>query len=347
MSIRVDIEKNFGSFRLETAFEAENEVLALLGASGCGKSMTLKCIAGIVKPDRGHIEVDGVTLFDSEKHINLTPQERMTGLMFQNYALFPNMTVLGNLRAGARREKNKALREKNVADMMEMFGLNELKNRLPAQLSGGQQQRVALARILVSSPRILMLDEPFSALDSHLRFRLEQEVREVIRRFRKTVLLVSHDRDEVFRLSDSIAVMNGGRIEAYGGKHEVFRNPRTRQAAVLTGCKNISRASALGDGRVLAEDWGVALSLPQGAQAKPCIGTRMHDICAGDGVNAVDCAVVSEIENPFSITVMLRPVDRPQAVPVGWEMPKEEWARLRAERIRVCFPPENLLTLEE
>ena len=99
MSIRVDIEKDFGSFRLETAFEAENEVLALLGASGCGKSMTLKCIAGIVKPDRGHIEVDGVTLFDSEKRINLTPQERMTGLMFQNYALFPNMTVLGNLRA--------------------------------------------------------------------------------------------------------------------------------------------------------------------------------------------------------------------------------------------------------
>ena len=112
-----------------------------------------------------------------------------------------------------------------------------------------------------------------------------------------------------------------------------------------TPAENCPLSAALG--RVLAEDWGVALSLPQGAQAKPCIGTRMHDICAGDGVNAVDCAVVSEIENPFSITVMLRPVDRPQAVPVGWEMPKEEWARLRAERIRVCFPPENLLTLEE
>ena len=108
MSIRVDIEKDLGGFFLKTAFEAGDEVVALLGGSGCGKSLTLKCIAGIERPDRGHIEVDGVTLFDSEKHINLTPQQRRTGLMFQNYALFPNMTVLGNIAAGARRESDKA-----------------------------------------------------------------------------------------------------------------------------------------------------------------------------------------------------------------------------------------------
>ena len=163
MSVSVDIEKNLGSFQLKVKFQAADETLALLGASGCGKSMTLKCIAGIEKPDRGRIEVDGVTLFDSERGINLTPQKRRTGLMFQNYALFPNMTVLQNIRTGANRETDRQKRSAAVDAVMESFGLTELSGRLPHQLSGGQQQRTALARILVSNPRILLLDEPFSA----------------------------------------------------------------------------------------------------------------------------------------------------------------------------------------
>ena len=149
MSLYVDIEKHVGSFHLETKFEAANETLALLGASGCGKSMTLRCIAGIEKPDRGRIEVDGVTLFDSEKRINLSPQKRRTGLMFQNYALFPNMTVLQNIRTGANRETDKKKRKAAVDAVMESFGLAELAEHLPHQLSGGQQQRTALARILL------------------------------------------------------------------------------------------------------------------------------------------------------------------------------------------------------
>ena len=140
MSIFVDIEKNLGSFRLKMAFAAGNETLALLGASGSGKSMTLKCIAGIVTPDRGRIVVDDVVLFDSEKHINLTPQQRRTGLMFQNYALFPNMTVLQNIRAGAGREPDKKKREAAVAAVIDSFGLTSLADHLPSQLSGGQQQ---------------------------------------------------------------------------------------------------------------------------------------------------------------------------------------------------------------
>ena len=213
MSIYVDIEKDFGSFRLKAKFEAGNETLALLGASGCGKSMTLRCIAGIVTPDRGKIILDGVTLFDSEKKINLPPQKRHTGLMFQNYALFPNMTVLQNIKAGAKREKDSKIREDMIQSTLEQFDLKDFADRYPHQLSGGQQQRVALARILVSNPGILLLDEPFSALDSHLRFKLEQEVRRVIKQFGKTVLLVSHDRDEVYRMSDSIAIMDDGEIQ--------------------------------------------------------------------------------------------------------------------------------------
>ena len=345
MSVFVDVEKNLGSFHLKVAFEAENEILALLGASGCGKSMTLRCIAGIERPDRGRIVVDGVTLFDSERNIDLTPQKRRTGLMFQNYALFPNMTVLQNIRAGARREPDKALRGQMVQRLMESFQLEPLAKHYPSQLSGGQQQRVALARILVSGPQILLLDEPFSALDSHLRFRLERQLHETLREFGRTAIFVSHDRDEVYRLADRIVVLDRGRVETAGSKHEVFRAPQTRAAAVLTGCKNISRAVLLPDGRVEAADWGLTLRKP--GFRGGCIGIRMHDIRPGSGENEAVCDVTEVIENPFSFTVMLRPEGRADTAPVGWEMTKEEWNALRADRLRVHFPEEALLALTD
>ena len=347
MSIYVDIEKTLGSFHLKVKFEAGDETLALLGASGCGKSMTLKCIAGIEKPDKGRVVVDDVVLFDSEKKINLTPQQRHTGLMFQNYALFPNMTVLQNIRTGANREPDKKKREEAVRTVMESFGLSDLAKHLPHQLSGGQQQRVALARILVSNPKILLLDEPFSALDSHLRFKLEQEVRHVIRDFGKTVLLVSHDRDEVFRMSDSIAIMDSGRIEAVGAKAEVFRNPRTRKGAMLTGCKNISAMEILGSGQVWAADWGIALDVPNIPADAAAIGIRMHGIRHGPGKNAYCCQVVEEIENPFSYTIMLKPLNGTCTSPIGWELDKETWKKLRSEEIGISLPPEALLLLKD
>ena len=148
MAIFVDIEKTLGNFHLKVKFSAEDEVLALLGASGCGKSMTVKCIAGVERPDRGKIILDGVTLFDSEKKINVSPQQRRAGLMFQNYALFPNMTVLENIRAGARREKDPKKREAHIRSVVDSFGLGELTKRYPHQLSGGQQQRVTKLSIM-------------------------------------------------------------------------------------------------------------------------------------------------------------------------------------------------------
>ncbi|MBP3210917.1 MAG: ATP-binding cassette domain-containing protein [Oscillospiraceae bacterium] len=221
MALLVDIEKTLGSFHLQVQLEAGDEVLGLCGNSGCGKSLTLRCIAGVEKPDRGRIILNGVTLFDSEKHINLSPQKRRTGLLFQNYALFPNMTVRQNIRTGTlRNHRTEEERNRKVADIMESFGLSTLAGHYPRQLSGGQQQRTALARILVSEPQILMLDEPFSALDSELKFHLEAEVREVIRRFGKTSILVSHDRGEAYRLSDRIAMMRDGRTENILSKEE-------------------------------------------------------------------------------------------------------------------------------
>ena len=340
MSLSVDIEKKLGDFHLKVRFEAENEVLALLGASGCGKSMTLKCISGIEKPDRGCIILDGRTLFDSEKHIDLPPQKRRVGYLFQQYALFPNMTVEQNIACGVRNGKNK---HGKISEIIKMMHLEGVEKQRPHQLSGGQQQRAALARILVNDPDILLLDEPFSALDSHLRFRLEQEVRDVIRRFGKTVLLVSHDRDEVFRLSDSIAVVNNGQIEAIGKKHAVFANPETTTGASLTGCKNISPVSIVDDTHVIALDWGMTLEVSNTRDISH-VGVRMHDICIGGGENSAVCRVVSEIENPFSYTVMLMAPGG--TVPFGIELPKEQWRQEKSDEITVSMPQQSIILLK-
>lgn len=346
MSLFVDIEKRLGSFRLKTELSAADETLALLGASGCGKSMTLKCIAGIEKPDRGKIVVDGVTLYDSERGINLSPQEHRAGLIFQNYALFPNMTVLENIRAGARREKNPAAREKSITGIIDSFGLANLTGHYPAMLSGGQQQRVALARILVSQPRILLLDEPFSALDSHLRFRMEEELRQVIRHFGRTVILVSHNRKEVFRLSDRIAIMNNGQVEAIGPRHTVFEDPKTRTGALLTGCKNISRIRKVNDHLIEALDWGIKLVVANKVTDESFAGIRTHEIQAAGEENKFRCKVVKEVENPFSCTVLLRPEGKAPAEPIGWEMDKGTWNRIRAEHIEISLPPGSVMLLK-
>ena len=346
MSIYVDIEKKLGSFHLKTSFEIENETLALLGASGCGKSMTLKCISGIEKPDKGKIVLDGVTLFDSEKNINLSPQNRHVGLMFQNYALFPNMTVLQNIYAGAKREKDPSKRKAAIQSVVSSFMLEEVLSYYPHQLSGGQQQRVALARILVSNPRIMLLDEPFSALDSHLRFQLEQSVREVIRTFGKSVILVSHDRDEAYRMSDRIAVMNNGKIEIYGDKKIVFDEPKTNASAILTGCKNISSIKHLDNNKIYAVDWGMELSVGNGFENASFVGIRMHYLRPGEGENSILCHVVEEIENPFSYIIMLRPDGKNDTTPVSLEIDKATWISIRHEAIRVCLPQKFLIPLE-
>lgn len=342
MSLLVNIEKRLGDFRLKVDLETDDGVLALLGASGCGKSMTLKCIAGIERPDRGRIEVDGRVLFDSERHIDLSPQKRRTGLLFQNYALFPNMTVEQNIRCGVRRDPRGG--EEKVRQIMERFRLDALKKHYPHQLSGGQQQRVALARILVSSPDILLLDEPFSALDSHLRFRLEQEVRGILRDFGKTVVLVSHDRDEVFRLSDEIAVMDGGKVDAFGSKEDVFAHPRTRAAALLTGCKNISPVQKIDEHHVLATDWGLTLETEEFVGNAGYVGIRMHDIRPGEGQNCFCLGVAEVIENPFSFTVMLRSAKSTEKL--GCELDKELWREIQGDQIKIHLPPSTLCVLE-
>ena len=341
MSLYLDIEKRLGSFLLKVRLDAADETVSLLGASGSGKSLTLRCIAGIERPDRGRIIINGVTVFDSEKKIDLPPQKRRVGILFQNYALFPHMTVVENIRTGALRVQNTTA----VSEVMESMGLTALADRYPCQLSGGEQQRTALARILVSKPRILLLDEPFSALDSHLRFRLEQQVRQVIRDFGGTVLLVSHDRDEVFRMSDRIAVVDRGHFQTVGTVAQVFADPVTRMGAALTGCKNISAVKQLSPTRIIASDWGMVLKIPATDRKIEAVGIRMHDIVPGPGENSFLCPVVEVAENPFSVTIMVQV--RPDAMPIGVELSKERWKQLENDNLQICLPPEKLLLLQE
>ncbi|MBQ7279068.1 MAG: ATP-binding cassette domain-containing protein [Clostridia bacterium] len=335
MSLLVDIQKRLGDFRLNVQLEAGEQTLALLGASGCGKSVTLCCIAGILRPDSGHIEVNGRTLFDSKRRINLPPQQRKTGLLFQNYALFPHMTVYENLRCGA---KKSPLARQRMDQVLHSFHLQDLKNHYPHQLSGGQQQRVALGRLLLSDPDILLLDEPFSALDSHLRFEMEGELRQLLHSFPGTALLVSHDRDEVFRLADTLAVMDGGTVDICGPKEQVFSRPGTLSAARLTGCKNLSPLKKLDETHLIATAWNLPLATDEPIGDAVYVGIFMHDVIPGTGENAFSLSVKEVVENPFSYTVVLQSG-------LGMEVDKPTWARLGSNDIQVCLPREKLLLL--
>lgn len=252
MAVEIEIHKQLDGFALDTAFCADDGPMALLGASGSGKSMTLRCIAGVERPDSGRIVVNGRVLFDSARGIDLPPQKRQVGLLFQHYALFPDMTVYQNLRCGARRTGRAA----DLDALLERFDLQGLADRLPCELSGGQQQRVALARILASRPQLLLLDEPFSALDPALRWRVTQQVADVIAGFSGTTILVSHDREEVYRLTDQIAVMNSGRVGAVRAKAALFTQPHTAVEADLTGFENVVDAVRTDPHTLLVKGWG-------------------------------------------------------------------------------------------
>ena len=255
MALSVDIRKKMGDFQLEVRFEAENECLALLGASGCGKSVTLRCIAGILTPDEGKIVLDGVTLFDSADKINLPPQKRQVGYLFQQYALFPNMTVRQNIAAAVRDKRQ----QKDVTEeKLRQFRLGEVANKRPGQISGGQQQRTALARILASEPKAILLDEPFSALDSYLKYQLEVELAETLEQFPGTILWVSHDRNEVFRNCRRVCVLDQGKSQGTFTLRELFHEPVTEAAARLSGCKNYADAVPRG-ASVFLPEWGLTL----------------------------------------------------------------------------------------
>jgi molybdate transport system ATP-binding protein len=366
MSLKVFIKKQLSpGFALELEHETTGDLLCLgiLGASGSGKTMTLKCIAGIETPDEGHISVNGRVLFDSSKKINLKPQERRVGYLFQNYALFPRMTVRDNIRVGLP----KPGREEKARFWIETMELTGLERRFPSQLSGGQQQRAALARILVRDPEVLLLDEPFSALDSGLREQMQLLLLDLIRRgnsspFRTEkpppdVIMVTHSRDEAYKICDSILVMENGRILGQGRTKELFANPGSVQAARITGCKNISPIRRTGTREVLALNWGLRLTLPGPVpEGITHAGIRAHDFLplGGDDKetndkkpNQIRIGVKRCSEEPFEEVILFTNADAAspeEKEEMWWKFSK--YLKLAELPQRLCVPPEAILLLK-
>ncbi|MBD2311712.1 molybdate ABC transporter permease subunit [Desertifilum sp. FACHB-1129] len=332
----VDIEKQLPNFTLNTAFTACQETLGLLGGSGSGKSMTLRCIAGVETPTRGRIILNGQTLFDAKKQINLPAHQRKVSLVFQNYALFPHMSVAHNIAFGLQ-HLPKPLRSQKVRQLLTGLKLQGLSDRYPHQLSGGQQQRVALARALATEPEVLLLDEPFSALDTYLRSQVERQLIEILSTYSGVALFVTHNLEEAYRVCEKLMVMSGGRAIAFDSKHRIFEHPQTVRVAQLTGCKNFSRAVAVGTNALEATDWGVTL---QAVEAVPNgladVGIRAHQIALtphDPGLNnTFPCWLALASETPHRMTLFLKlnatPTDG-RDYHVQAEVFKEKWQTLK------------------
>ena len=302
MSLSVDIEKKLGAFHLRSQFEAPDETMALLGASGCGKSMTLKCIAGIVTPDRGRIVLGGRVLFDSEKKINLPPQQRRVGYLFQQYALFPNMSVEQNILCGIR-SGDKAEKRRVLVEKIRMFRLEGLEKKHPAQLSSGQQQRVALARILCSEPEAILLDEPFSALDAKIRQQMREELKKIQSDLGITVVFVTHDQEEAMSLSHRIVVMNKGKFEQIGTPTEIYDKPATRHVASFIGEMNFIDK---GDKTIAVRPEDVTVSIDGSGDFTGTVRTIMvlgHYVVVNvqHGENVIKCFVDRDISEKLSV----------------------------------------------
>lgn len=317
MSLSVSIKKSFPAFTLDVDIEAGNETIGWLGESGCGKSLTMRCIAGIETPDEGKIVVNGKTFFEREAGkrpaVNLSPQERKTALLFQNYMLFPNLTVAENVAAGIDRKLPKEERNAQVDAELKRFGLDGFGKRYPSQLSGGQQQRVALARMLAAKPDILMLDEPFSALDAHLKGVLEQNLAGLFETFHGTILYVSHDIDEALRFCDRIAVIEKGHVMEVSTGNNLVNNPQSAASIRLSGCKNTTPAHRIDDHRVFLPAWGIEVETDKPAPENlTYMGVRAFFLERAEepGRNTYRVQVIRTSDSRFDRSVLLEFLDR-------------------------------------
>ncbi|MFZ0519376.1 MAG: ATP-binding cassette domain-containing protein [Candidatus Acidiferrales bacterium] len=361
MTLEVQIEKKLADFTLNVAFRAPAAPLSILGASGAGKTMLLRCIAGLERPGRGRIALNERVVFDSELKIRIPARERRIALLFQNYALFPHRTVEQNIAFGLHRlaEAEKAAR---IASVIERTHLGGLEQRFPRELSGGEQQRAALARALAIEPEALLLDEPLAALDTHLRSQVEAQLQETFAAYRRPALLVTHNMEEAYRLGEQLLVLSRGRVAAFGNKEEIFRRPASVEVARLTGCKNISRARMNADGSVEALDWDCRLrvaAVAAGVRTPKFIGIRAHHIDflesdggAGAAENVFPCWVARTSESPFRITLFLS-VDAAHGEAGRYQLQaevfKEKWLRFRERAFpwHVRLAPESLFLMDE
>ncbi|MDX2100803.1 MAG: molybdate ABC transporter permease subunit [Leptolyngbyaceae cyanobacterium bins.59] len=355
----VDIQKRLASFDLNLTFKVTESTLGILGGSGAGKSMLLRCLAGIESPTSGQIILNGRVLFDAKRRINLPSRDRRIGVLVQNYALFPHMTVAKNIAFGLPNSLSNREVQQRVEAQLASVQLQGYEERYPGQLSGGQQQRVALARALASEPEVLLLDEPFSALDTHLRNQMEQEMIARLHNFNGVSLFVTHNLEEAYRVCQDLLVLAEGQALAYGSKYEVFERPHVLGVAQLTGCKNISLAAAISEQDLRASDWGIPLRVMKPLPDRlTYVGIRAHQIqfqtdAKQDNIkqdNTFSCWLASTSETPHRMTVFLKfnnQPSHPQDYHVQAEVFKEKWETLKQQPLPwlIRLDPMHLITM--
>ncbi|RXJ01910.1 ATP-binding cassette domain-containing protein [Anaerobacillus alkaliphilus] len=300
--ININIKKSLGEFNLDVAFQVEKGIVGILGPSGCGKSLTLQAIAGLLNPDSGNISIGNHVVFDPKKKINIPTRKRKVGYVFQNYALFPHLTVSENIGFGLN-GMSRIEKTKKVSEMLEVVQLTGLENRYPNELSGGQQQRVALARTLVTEPEILLLDEPFSALDQHVKKQLELELLAIIKKnFSGVVLFVTHNIEEAYRICDYLCLYDSGRNIQFGTKQEVLERPISKSAAKIVGCENVFEIRWMNGNSVVLD--GIELEL------EDCVLTTKRYL----GIHSYDLSFVASNDRantfPYAITSVVDGIDR-------------------------------------
>jgi len=353
MGLQVDIIKKLPGFNLQVFLSCEQGIIGVLGASGAGKSMLLKCIAGLVDPDEGHIKVNGKIFFDSNKKINLPPRERTAGFLFQNYALFPHLTIAENIAFGLDNLSKNDKHKKAVA-LMERFNIAGMAKRYPSQISGGQQQRVALARALAVEPEILLLDEPFSALDNHLKNYLIKDMLVFLKEFKGNTLFVTHNMEEAYRLCDRIAILKSGSVETFGLKEEVFKKPASFETAKITGCKNIAAAMRVANNAAEIPDWNITLSISTGIESdNGFVGIRANHILQtdGPGENCYPVWIADESESPFRNSLYLKigsEANNPDDYHIQWEISRDqrEIVRNLAQPFYIYLDPRRIFFVQ-
>ncbi len=349
----VNLTKRFGSTvavdRVSLSIE-KGELVSLLGPSGCGKTTTLRLIAGFETPTEGSVFLDG------EDITALPDNKRNMGMVFQAYALFPNLNVADNIGFGLDvRRVPKAERDQRVAEMLELVGLRGLENRYMHQISGGQQQRVALARALAIRPRVLLLDEPLSALDAKVRLNLRSEIRRIQQELAITTIYVTHDQEEALVLSDRVVVMNEGRVEQVGTPVEIYENPRTSFVATFVGTVNVLSSRLIDpreglvriDNQLIQLDADTARFIRENDIREPTLAIRPEKVLlsGGEGKNHV-VAVVDTVNFLGSLVQITARVGDQTLIVVGFN---EESIRnlKRGQAIDVYLPPESVKVLSK
>ena len=355
VELQVNLEKTIPGFHLQVQFDTGEQPLGLLGASGSGKSMTLRCIAGLEPPSAGHIILNGRVLFDADKRIDVPSRDRKVGLVFQNYALFPHLTVAQNIAFGmqALPQPQRPAAVANYLTMMELTGLGD---RYPHQLSGGQQQRVALARALAIQPDILLLDEPLSALDTYLRSQIERLLVEVLSTYPGVALFITHKLEEAYRVCTNLLVLDQGRAIAHGPKATIFASPPTYQVAKVTECKNFAHARILQHDRIEVLEWCCALRVIHPIPVDlNYVGIRAHHIQfvrLGDLPNTFPgwLAMVSETQHRVSLYLKLHsPPTSTQDYHLQAEVYRDRWDLLkgRPQPWHIHLDPAQLILLTD